>query len=171
MRKREVKKRSWSLSDLNVTTAPAATVLMSGTSWKPTAKRESVFLQFRPSCNTTAPFFRENHLSYKYQRRCHSSLRTWDFLGGEAESSSEDEEMEGHVPSAVAPPPRKRRRVKLSVSAHPVVAVPAKVRRKNRREEKKRRKEKKKGEKKKTWHHWRRSWTFPLPPRLLVQAL
>ena len=33
------------------------------------------------------------------------------FLGGEAESSSEDEEMEGHVPSAVAPPPRKRRRV------------------------------------------------------------
>ena len=33
------------------------------------------------------------------------------FLGGEAESSSEDEEMEGHVPSAVAPPPRKRRHV------------------------------------------------------------
>ena len=33
------------------------------------------------------------------------------FLGGEAESSSEDEEMKGHVPSVVAPPPRKRRRV------------------------------------------------------------
>ena len=77
MKKTEVKKRSRSPSNLNVTMAPATTVL-SRTSWKPTAKRDSGFLQFRPSCNTTAPFSRENHLSYKYQRRCHSSLRTWD---------------------------------------------------------------------------------------------
>ena len=36
-------------------------------------KKGQRLLAVQAELNTTAPFSRENHLSYKYQRRCHSS--------------------------------------------------------------------------------------------------
>ena len=39
-------------------------------------KKGQRLLAVQAELNTTAPFSREKHLSYKYQRRCHSSLRT-----------------------------------------------------------------------------------------------
>ena len=41
-------------------------------------KKGQQLLAVQAELSTTAPFSREKHLSYKYQRRCHSSLRTRD---------------------------------------------------------------------------------------------
>ena len=108
MNKREVKKkRSWLLSNLNVTMASATTVL-SVTSCKKGERLLAVQakLQYHSTIlQRKSPLLQVS----KKMPQLIKNLR--QFLGGEAESISEDEEMDGHVPSAVAPPPRKRRRV------------------------------------------------------------